>query len=87
MMYSASISFLKQRPLPQHVCYDHASRIAAQDVAFVFCVEATAIETQAIVLARSIRDNAGAYRNAPIYAIFPRPECRNLEYHVKRSTA
>lgn len=74
MTYSASISFLKQRPLPQHVCYDHAPRIAAQDVAFVFCVEATAIETQAIVLARSIRDNAGAYRNAPIYAICPRPQ-------------
>jgi hypothetical protein len=43
------------------------------EVAFVICVEANRLEPQARMLCESIRTFGGRYRNAPIFAISPRP--------------
>ena len=53
--------------------YEPCAPIAPATLAFVLCIEATAIEAQALRLCQSIRAHCGAYATAPIYAICPRP--------------
>ncbi|MGO8754248.1 MAG: hypothetical protein ACLQHK_03350 [Gallionellaceae bacterium] len=43
------------------------------DVTFVHCIENNSIRPQALLLCESIREFCGRHRNAPIYAIAPRP--------------
>ncbi len=43
------------------------------DVTFVLCIENNPIRPQALLLCESIREFCGRHRNAPIYAIAPRP--------------
>jgi hypothetical protein len=44
------------------------------NVAFVLCIERTAIEPQALLLVESIREFGGRYAAAPIVALSPRPD-------------
>jgi hypothetical protein len=43
------------------------------DVTFVLCIENNLIRPQGLLLCESIREFCGRHRNAPIYAIAPRP--------------
>jgi hypothetical protein len=43
------------------------------DLAFVICVEHGRLETEAVLLAQSVREWAGRAAQAPIYAFAPRP--------------
>lgn len=48
--------------------------LRCDEVAFVLCMEGTAIEPQALLLCESIRRFGGAYSTAAIVAVNPRPE-------------
>ena len=48
--------------------------IEPQQIAFVFCIEGTGIEQQALLLCESVRAFAGRYRRSPILVVSPRPE-------------
>ncbi len=50
-----------------------SSPLAADEVAFVICVEANQLEPQALMLCESIRTFGGRYRNSSIVAVSPRP--------------
>jgi hypothetical protein len=47
--------------------------LGADEIAFLLCVEANRLEPQARLLCESLRTFAGRYRDAPIYAVSPRP--------------
>jgi hypothetical protein len=47
--------------------------VQPSELAFVFCIEGTAIEAQALLLAESIRRFAGPYAASPVVAVNPRP--------------
>jgi hypothetical protein len=49
------------------------AELAGSEIAFVFCIEGTAIEPQGLLLAESIRRFAGRYAAAPVVAVNPRP--------------
>ena len=48
-------------------------RLGASEIAFLLCVEANRLEPQARLLGESIRTFGGPYRQAPIFAVSPRP--------------
>ncbi len=48
--------------------------VAERDVAYLICVEANRLEPQAFLLCESLRTFGGRYRDAPIFALSPRPE-------------
>ncbi|MDO8364737.1 MAG: hypothetical protein Q7V88_17735, partial [Actinomycetota bacterium] len=49
------------------------TELAADEIAFVICVEANQLLPQARLLCESIRTFGGRYRDAPIVAVSPRP--------------
>lgn len=63
-------------PPPQHAEWRSKPPIPPKSAAFLFCTEATRIEAQGVMLARSIRERAGPYAISQIYAICPRPSKR-----------
>jgi hypothetical protein len=50
-----------------------AGPLAESEVAFLMCVEANRLAPQSLLLCESLRTFGGRYRNAPIFAVSPRP--------------
>ncbi len=47
--------------------------LSESEVSFLLCVEANRLEPQSLLLCESLRTFGGLYRNAPIFAVSPRP--------------
>jgi hypothetical protein len=64
-----------------------AGLLDADEIAFLLCVEANRLEPQARLLCESLRTFGGRYRDAPIYAVSPRPRLapgRTARAHLDR---